>query len=74
MSLTLTITSGSSNFPHYVVSFGKLPVNTYNIGDLIGFKVSRRTGFGTYTADVIIEKLAMHVPTDTQGSRQIYVK
>ena len=74
MTATLTIANGSSNFPHYVVSFGKLPVNSYNIGDLIGFKVSRRTGFGTYTADIIIEKLAMHVPVDTAGSRQIYVK
>ena len=74
MSATLTITTGSSNFPHYVVSFGKLPVRDYNIGDLIGFRVSRRTGQGTYTDDIIIEKLALHVPVDTQGSRQIYVK
>jgi hypothetical protein len=70
MTATLTITNGSSNFPHYVVSFGKLPVNSYNIGDLIGFKVSRRTGQGTYTADIIIEKLALHVPVDTAGSRK----
>ena len=74
MTATLTITNGSSNFPHYVVSFGKLPLNSYNIGDLIGFKVSRRTGEGTYTNDIILEKLAMHVPVDTAGSRQIYVK
>jgi hypothetical protein len=74
MTATLTIVNGSSNFPHYVVSFGKLPVRTYNIGDLIGFRVSRRTGEGTYTADIVLEKLALHVPTDTQGSRQIYVK
>lgn len=74
MTATLTIVNGSSDYPHYVVSFGKLPVNSYNIGDLIGFKVSRRTGQGTYTADIIIEKLAMHVPIDTRGSRQIYVK
>jgi hypothetical protein len=74
MSVTLTIAVGSSNYPKYVASFGKLPVNTYNIGDIIGFKVSRRTGFGTYTADIILEKVALHVPIDTGGSRQIYVK
>lgn len=74
MTVTLNITTGSSNYPHYVMSFGKLPVNTYNIGDLIGFKVERKTGQGTYTDDIIIEKLALHVPVDTAGSRQIYVK
>jgi len=74
MTATLTIAAGSSNFPHYVLSFGKLPVKAYNIGDLIGFKVSRKTGQGTYTSDIIIEKLALHVPVDTNGSRQIYVK
>lgn len=74
MSLTCTITTGADTYPHYVVTFGHLPVNTYHLGDLIGFKVLRRTGFGTYTADVILEKLAMHVPIDDRGSRQMYVK
>lgn len=74
MSVTITIVSGSANYPHYVATFGNLPVNEYRIGDMIGFKVSRRTGFGTYTADIILEKVALHVPCDTAGSRQIYVK
>jgi hypothetical protein len=74
MSLTCTIAVGSSAYPSYVCSFGQLPVNTYNIGDLIGLKIERRTGFGTYTADIIIDKVAMHVPMDTMGSRTIYSK
>jgi hypothetical protein len=74
MTLTLAIETGSSNYPHYVASFGHLPVNAYSIGDLIGFKISRRIGTGTYTADVIIEKVALHIPADTQGSRYIYAK
>ncbi len=74
MTATLTITVGSALYPHYVLSFGNLPVNSYNIGDLIGFKVSRKTGEGTYTENVIIEKIALHVPCDTGGSRQIYIK
>lgn len=74
MSFTCTIAAGLATFPHYVCSFGQLPVHNYMLGDLIGFKVERRTGFGTYTADIIVEKVAMHVPVDDRGSRQMYVK
>ena len=71
---TYTITQGSSNYPHYVVSFGKLSPNGRNIGDLLSFKISRKTGEGTYTDDIILEQVALHVPCDTRGSRQMYVK
>jgi hypothetical protein len=74
MSLTCTIAAGSAAYPSYVCSFGQLPVNAYNIGDLIGFKIERRTGFGTYTDDIIIDKVAMHVPVDTMENRQMYSK
>ena len=40
----------------------------------IDFKIERRTGEGTYTADVILDKVALHVPVDDRGSREMYTK
>jgi len=74
MSFTCEIATGLATYPHYICAFGQLPVHSYLLGDLIGVKVERRTGFGTYTDDIILEKVAMHVPVDDRGSRQMYVK
>ena len=57
-------------------SFGFLPNLGFKIGDRIGF-ILRRTpnnALDTYPSDVIFEQIAFHVPCDTSGSRQIYIK
>ena len=74
MARTVTIAVGSAEYPSYVATFGHLPIRTYTLGDLIDFKIERRTGEGTYTADVIMDKVALHVPVDDRGSREMYTK
>jgi hypothetical protein len=70
----IPVGAGIATYPHMIAVFGFLPVNAYRLGDLIGFRCERRTGEGTYTASVIVERVAMHVPVDDRGSREIYVK
>lgn len=52
------------------------PTEGYGIGDLIEFTITRDPSLAsdTYTSDVIFYKAALHVPVDTNGSRQRYVK
>lgn len=53
-----------------------VPSGGFGIGGLIEFTVSRTpsNASDTYTSDVILYKAAMHVPCDTLGSREEYVK
>lgn len=61
---------------HKVNSFIPLIDNGYKLGDIINFTLRRTPNSvnDTYNADAILEKVAMHVPVDTLGSRQMYVK
>lgn len=68
--------STNQQFFHKIKAFGNLPVNGYALGDKILFTL-RRTPNGandTYADDAILEQIALHVPVDTFGSRQIYAK
>jgi len=75
ISVVDTITADTQYY-HYVASFGNLPDLGYGIGDIISFSISRDPSDedDTYEADAILEKVALHVPIDTMGSRQVYVK
>lgn len=70
-----TIDSNKRYF-HILTSFGYLPNLNYTVGGKIGFNL-RRTPTDpqdTYGADILFEQIALHVPTDTNGSRQVYIK
>lgn len=58
-----------------VISLPK-PSSGFNIGDIIEFNLRRTPtdGDDSYTADAILIKVAMHVPVNSQGSRQRYIK
>lgn len=76
---TLTITSeitSASQYVHFITTFGNLPALDYGIGDKIGFNIRRTPSDAadTYGADALLEQVALHIPVDTLGSRQIYVK
>jgi hypothetical protein len=66
----------ASQYAHYVFSIGNLPDTDYHIGEKIGFNIRRNPSDGddTYGADVLLEQISLHVPVDTAGSRQVYVK
>ena len=52
------------------------PAAGFNLGDIINFTL-RRTPAGTndtYPDDTILEKVALHVPINDRGSRQLYIK
>lgn len=46
------------------------------LGGKIGFNLRRTPSDvrDTYGADVLFEQIALHVPCDMLGSRQIYIK
>jgi len=52
------------------------PAEGFGIGDLIEFTITRDPALAsdTYEDDVVFYKSALHVPVDTFGSRQRYVK
>lgn len=61
---------------HLLSSFGEIPDLDFIIGGKIGFNL-RRTPNGvadTYAADALLEQIALHIPIDTLGSRQRYIK
>lgn len=75
-SLSIVDSTNNQQFYHKIKAFGNLPTNGYVLGDKILFTL-RRTPSGaldTYTGDAILEQIALHVPVDTLGSRQIYIK
>lgn len=61
---------------HVIRAVGVLPDNGYELGMKIGFNIRRTPtdAEDTYGADVILEQVALHVPVDTAGSRERYVK
>lgn len=70
------ITAGKQYYN--IISGVNLPVPTgnFDVGDLIEFTISRNPSdvSDTYAADIIFYKCALHVPVDTLGSRQRYIK
>jgi hypothetical protein len=73
------LTNITTNKQYYnVLSGGNLaiPVGGVNLGGLIEFTVTRTPTHqdDTYADDVIFYKAALHVPCDTAGSRQTYIK
>jgi hypothetical protein len=51
------------------------PASGFNIGDLIIFNIKRiPTGTDTYPADALFIKCALHMPVNSAGSRQRYIK
>lgn len=53
-----------------------IPAGGYHIGDIIKFNIKRipTDGDDTYANDIYLDKVALHVPTDGNGSRQRYIK
>lgn len=75
LSFICEIAANSQHF-HKIKTFGNLPDLGYTIGDGIEFTVRRDPSDpeDTYAADIYMDKVALHVPTDTRGSRNIYEK
>ena len=76
VSLSVIRSINNQQYYHLLDSFGNLPDVGFVLGGKIGFNI-RRTPTDiqdTYAADVLIEQVAVHVPLDTLGSRQIYTK
>jgi hypothetical protein len=74
--LTKAITANQQYYNLLVGDNLVVPVGGFDIGDLIEFTLTRTptNGADTYTDDVIFYKCALHIPCDTSGSRQRYVK
>lgn len=84
-SLKATINiPANSQYKHFIVSFKDAlnnarlpkPAEGFEIGNLMLFTL-RRTPTGTgdnYPDDLILLKVALHVPTNDYGSRQLYIK
>lgn len=74
-ALTFTHTIAVNNqYFHKIVAFGNLPSLGYVLGEKLPFTVRRVPTEDTYTGDVLVMQCALHLQTDTHGSRQIYVK
>lgn len=76
-SLTMIETIPSNSQYYQVIrAFGDLPDLGFELGDKIGFNIRRTPSDveDTYNADVILEQVALHIPVNTNGSRQRYVK
>lgn len=61
---------------HLLDTFGNLPQPStpFSLGGKIGFNLRRTPTTDTYGADALLEQIALHIPCDTNGSRQIYIK
>lgn len=83
LSVVVTVSSNQQYF-HKINSFqgaGAIlslpkPSSGFNIGDIIEFNLRRTPtdNDDTYAADAILIKVALHVPCNSPGSRQRYVK
>lgn len=76
---TLSVTGAvntNEQHVHKITAIGNLPANGYTLGDKIGFNLRRTPSDSedTYGSDALFEQVALHIPVDTLGSRQIYVK
>jgi len=61
---------------HLLSTLGNMPqpATPFAIGGKIGFNLRRTPTTDTFTGDALLEQISLHVPCDTAGSRQIYVK
>jgi hypothetical protein len=77
LSVTYNIPS-DQQYRHVLSTFGNLPQPStpFAIGGKIGFNLRRTPSDAadTYSGDALLEQVALHVPVDTLGSRQLYVK
>jgi len=77
-SLSMDFTISANEQYYHKVAGVELPKPSsgYSIGDKILFTVRRTPtdAADTYASDFIFSKCAMHVPVDTLGSRQRYIK
>lgn len=75
LSVTHTLSSNKQYF-HLLDTFGNLPQPStpFAIGGKIGFNIRRTPTTDTYGADVLLEQVSLHIPCDTAGSRQLYIK
>jgi len=75
LSIEVSIASNKQYF-HLLSSLGNLPQPStpFAIGGKIGFNIRRTPTTDTYADDALLEQISLHVPCDTMGSRQIYVK
>lgn len=66
----------NSQYKHKLKAIGFLPALGYSLGDKIGFNIRRTPSDSqdNYGADVFLEQISLHVPIDTLGSRQLYIK
>jgi hypothetical protein len=76
ISIPVTITGNQQYYNMVQGAVLPKPSSNFNIGDKILFNM-RRTPSGagdTYGSDMLFLQCALHVPIDTMGSRQRYVK
>lgn len=76
-TLTVLATLSTNNqYWHLLHSFGNLPNTGFKLGGKIGFNLRRTPSDvqDTYAGDALFEQVAIHIPCDTLGSRQIYTK
>jgi hypothetical protein len=75
LSVTYNIAS-DKQYWHLLDTFGNLPQPStpFALGGKIGFNIRRSPTTDTYGSDALLEQVAIHVPCDTNGSREIYVK
>jgi hypothetical protein len=75
LSVINTLASDKQYF-HILDTFGNLPQPStpFAIGGKIGWNLRRTPADDTYGSDALLEQISLHVPCDTLGSRQIYVK
>jgi len=68
--------NSNEQYYHILVAFGDLPDLGFELGDKIGFNVRRTPtdSQDTYGDDLILEQVALHIPVNTNGSRQRYIK
>jgi len=74
----------ATQFRHYIDQFTdgssvvklEIPVGGFDIGGLILFNIRRKPtdAEDDYTADVILEQVALHIPVNSDGSRTIFNK
>lgn len=75
LSVEVTIAS-NKQYWHLLSTFGFLaePATPFSLGGKIGFNIRRTPTTDTYAGDALLEQPSIHVPIDTLGSSQIYVK
>jgi hypothetical protein len=78
MTALTCIDSCSSQQTRHLICGTELakPSSGFNVGDIILFRLRRtpNDGADTYGADALLIKTALHVPVNSKGSRQRYIK